>query len=271
MGMDDGGWNWSPSERFKPMQKSWACCFLHGTALGAWFVPLGSVLDQAGMHSIKPYAFAASAIAAIIPFVLRSDGRSLGPTTQGLAMGQFSRGRDGSLVALAIEQRASSWLVLLLIQIQSLFSSPTASLIGSIVFLAIDWNPSVRSDSILGDDWMDGWLLGGESLRNGHEPPCVLPQRSVWIVLACFTLRLPHHNSTLTQGHQLTLRERFGWDAIVLLRNHDHRVVFLTAAMVAVPFAAFYPYSPSQLKDLGFDRVASWMSIGQVSEVMALL
>ncbi len=65
--------------------------------------------------------------------------------------------------------------------------------------------------------------------------------------------------------------ERFGWDAIVLLRNHDHRVVFLTAAMVAVPFAAFYPYSPSQLKDLGFDRVASWMSIGQVSEVMALL
>ncbi len=41
--------------------------------------------------------------------------------------------------------------------------------------------------------------------------------------------------------------------------------------MVAVPFAAFYPYSPSQLKDLGFDRVASWMSIGQVSEVMALL
>ncbi len=61
------------------------------------------------------------------------------------------------------------------------------------------------------------------------------------------------------------------WDAIVLFANHDHRVVFLTAAMVAVPFAAFYPYSPSQLKDLGFDRVASWMSIGQVSEVMALL
>ncbi len=48
------------------MQNSWACCFLHGTALGAWFVPLGSVLDQAGMHSIKPYAFAASAIAAIM-------------------------------------------------------------------------------------------------------------------------------------------------------------------------------------------------------------
>jgi len=33
--------------------------FLHGMALASWFVPLGKVLDAAGLDSIKPKAFAA--------------------------------------------------------------------------------------------------------------------------------------------------------------------------------------------------------------------
>ncbi len=246
--------------------------FLHGTALGAWFVPLGSVLDQAGMHSIKPYAFAAFGHRRHhVPLFFGAMADRSVPPLKVLRWVSLAAAVAGSVVALAIEQRASSWLVLLLIQIQSLFSSPTASLIGSIVFSQLTGTHrfgAIRSLGTIG--WMVGcWVV---SLCGMDMSPHAFYLSGVlWIVLACFTLRLPQHNSTLTQGHQLTLRERFGWDAIVLLRNHDHRVVFLTAAMVAVPFAAFYPYSPSQLKDLGFDRVASWMSIGQVSEVMALL
>jgi MFS family permease len=40
--------------------------FLHGMALASWFVPLGSVLDSANLGSIKPVAFAAFAIAALL-------------------------------------------------------------------------------------------------------------------------------------------------------------------------------------------------------------
>src|SRR5262249_6530985 len=40
--------------------------FVHGAALGMWFVPLSTVLDGHGLHAIKPYAFAASAVAAFV-------------------------------------------------------------------------------------------------------------------------------------------------------------------------------------------------------------
>jgi MFS family permease len=40
--------------------------FIQGAALGMWFVPLSPVLDAHGLHAIKPYAFATSALAAFI-------------------------------------------------------------------------------------------------------------------------------------------------------------------------------------------------------------
>ena len=43
-----------------------ALFFLQGAALGMWFVPLSTVLDAHGLHAIKPFAFAASALAAMV-------------------------------------------------------------------------------------------------------------------------------------------------------------------------------------------------------------
>ena len=48
-----------------------ALFFLQGAALAMWIVPLSNVLDTYGLHAIRPYAFAATAIAAFIsPLVL---------------------------------------------------------------------------------------------------------------------------------------------------------------------------------------------------------
>src|SRR5690348_14976370 len=40
--------------------------FIHAMAMGMWFVPLTSVLDAHGLHAIRPYAFATSAVAALV-------------------------------------------------------------------------------------------------------------------------------------------------------------------------------------------------------------
>ena len=40
--------------------------FLHGMALAAWFVPMGTVLQASGLGEWTPYAFGASAIAALM-------------------------------------------------------------------------------------------------------------------------------------------------------------------------------------------------------------
>src|SRR5690606_39186457 len=43
-----------------------ALFFLQGAALGMWFVPLSNVLHAHGLDHIRPYAFAASALATFI-------------------------------------------------------------------------------------------------------------------------------------------------------------------------------------------------------------
>ncbi|MCU0710117.1 MAG: MFS transporter, partial [Pirellula sp.] len=68
-----------------------------------------------------------------------------------------------------------------------------------------------------------------------------------------------------------SLRERFGLDALSLLKIRDHRVIFATATLVAIPFAAFYPYTPAHMSDLGLQRTSAWMSLGQVIEVAVMI
>jgi hypothetical protein len=37
-----------------------------------------------------------------------------------------------------------------------------------------------------------------------------------------------------------------------------------------IPLAAFYPYAPTHLHDLGFAHTSAWMSLGQVTELIAM-
>ncbi len=250
-----------------------ALLFLHGMALASWFVPLGRVLDAAGVASIKPMAFAASAIAAILSplFFGAMADRSVAPTKV-LRWISFATAALVGLIAWAIQGKADSWTILLLIQVQALFCSPTSSLAGSIVFSQLIRSKrqfgSIRALGTVG--WMVGcWLIS--ILAMDSSPRAFYVSSILWMMLGAFTWRLPSEMLNKLSAQPLTLRERFGWDALSLLRNNDHRVVFITAALIAIPFAAFYPFTPAHLAELGLERTSAWMSLGQVTEVIALV
>lgn len=61
-----------------------------------------------------------------------------------------------------------------------------------------------------------------------------------------------------------------GWDALALLKNPDHRVVFLTAALFNATVAALFPFTPPHLEQLGFKHTTAWMSLAQVTEIIAM-
>ena len=247
--------------------------FLHGMALASWFVPLGRVLDVAGVASIKPMAFAASAIAAILSplFFGAMADRSVAPPKV-LRWISFATAALVGLIAWAIQGKADSWAILLLIQVQALFCSPTSSLAGSIVFSQLIRSKrqfgSIRALGTVG--WMVGcWLIS--LLALDASPRAFYVSSVLWMMLGAFTWRLPSGMLNRLSAQPLTLRERFGWDALRLLRDNDHRVVFITAALLAIPFAAFYPFTPPHLAELGLERTSAWMSLGQVTEVIALV
>lgn len=246
--------------------------FLQAMALGSWFVPLGTVLDAHGLQAIKPMAFATSSVGALVSplmFGALAD-RKASPlrVLRGLAL---ATALGLAAVATAIQLGAAAWLVLLLIQLQALCAAPTGSLVTSVVLGRMrntgrQFGP-VRASATLG--WMVGcWLVS--ALRADTSALATYLSAGVWVSVAVFTHWLPNPETPAPQG-RLTLRQRLGLDALGLFKNRDHRVVFITTALFSIPLAAFYPYAPTQLRELGLERSTAWMTLGQVTEVVALL
>ena len=245
--------------------------FIQGAALGMWFVPLSTVLDAHGLHAIKPYAFATSALAAFIsPLIfgaMADHHASPVKVLRGLAL---ATALAMVLASTAIKLRWHPWLVLALIQLHALCSSPTWSISSTIVFARLadakkEFGP-IRAMATLG--WMAGcWLvsaLGADTSALAGYSGAV-----VWLAVCAFTFFLPILD-TPKSVEQLTWHERLGLDALTLLKNRDHRVVFITGALFAIPIAGFYPYTPPHLREVGLHHTSAWMSLGQITEIIAM-
>ena len=245
--------------------------FLHAMAMGMWFVPLGAVLDGHGMTALKPYAFATSALAAFVsPLVFGAMAdRHASPVVvlRGLAV---ATALTMALASTAIQQGWRPWVVLALIQLHALCTAPTFSITTAIVLSRLQSAPRefgpIRAMATFG--WMAGcWvvsLLGADaSARAGYAGAVA------WLVVAAYTYLLPAVAAPKSAGH-VTFRQRMGWDALALLKNRDHRVVFITAALFNIPLAALFPYTPPNLRELGMEHTTAWMSLGQVTEIIAM-
>jgi hypothetical protein len=159
---------------------------------------------------------------------------------------------------------------LLLVQIYALCSAPSGSIVSAIIFSRLhdsqrQFGP-IRAGATLG--WVIGcWLVSAlntdASVRS--EYTCA----ATWLALAAFTFLLPAVPPPKATRHP-TLLERLGWDAIVLLKNHDHRTVFVTAALFSIPLAAFCPFTLLHLQQLGFWHTSAWMTLGQSTELVAM-
>ncbi len=246
--------------------------FLQGAALGMWFVPLSSVLEAHGLGQLRPYAFATSGVAAFVSPLLfgAMADRHASPVIV-LRWLAFATAVAMALASTAIQFGASPGTVLGLILLHAFCSSPTWSIASTIVLARLgdakkEFGP-VRAMATIG--WMGGCLLvsvlgADQSTLAGYAGAVA------WLAVSVFTFWLPTAEAPKA-AVGLTWMQRLGYDALTLLRNRDHRVVFLTTALFAIPLAAFYPYAPAHLRELGLEHTAAWMSLGQVTEVVAMM
>jgi hypothetical protein len=175
--------------------------------------------------------------------------------------------------ALATHAIASHWpsaAVLALIQFQALFATPTWSLVTSITLAGLreptrEFGP-VRAFGTFG--WIGGCLLisaiGADASTRAGVTTAI-----GWIAVAATSWSIPNIPPPPAVGRQ-TIRERLGLDALGLLRRPEYRVLFLTAGLAAIPLAAFYPFAPAHLRDLGFQHTSAWMSLAQATEILAM-
>ncbi len=245
--------------------------FIQAAAMGIWFVPLGTILDANGLHQIKPFAFAATALAAFIsPLMFGAMADRHVPPAKVLRWLASATGLTMAVIATAIKNGWNPWLVLALIQIFSLSYAPMFSISTALVLARLEdaqkeFGP-VRALATLG--WMGGALLiGGLNLDRSALTEYL--GAVVWLLVAVFTYFLPALEIPQSAEH-LSWSERLGLDALTLLKDRDTRVVFITTTLFNIPLCAFYPYAPTHLHDLGFAHTSAWMSFAQITEIIAM-
>ena len=92
--------------------------FIQAAAMGIWFVPLGTILDANKLHVIKPFAFAASAVAAFIsPLMFGAMADRHVPPAKVLRWLAAATGVTMAGIAAAIQQSWNPWLVLAMISV----------------------------------------------------------------------------------------------------------------------------------------------------------
>jgi nucleoside transporter len=246
--------------------------FIQAAAMGIWFVPLGTILDANGLHVIKPFAFAATAVAAFIsPLMFGAMADRHVPPATVLRWLATATGVMMAIIATAIHHHCNPWLVLLLIQIFSLSYAPMFSITTALVFARLqqahrEFGP-IRAMATLG--WSAGALLVG-ALNLDRSPFTDYLGATTWLLVAAFTYFLPALEIPAAAQH-LSWHERLGLDALTLLKDRDVRVIFIVTTLFNIPLCAFYPYAPAQLHDLGFAHTSAWMSTAQITEIIAML
>ncbi len=246
--------------------------FLQAHAIALWFVPFSTVLQGHGLGWLTPYAFAATGVAAFISPMLTGvlADRHLSATR---LLRYMSLAISVSLVLtfLAIERRWSGGWILGLVQIQQLCSAPAWGLTSMIVLARLP-DPARQFGAIRA--WATyGWLVAGLIislvLAADSSTLCGFTAAAAWLVVAGFTYFLPDVSPQVTRAGW-RWRDLLGLETFVLLRHPRHRAVFVTAGLLSIPLAAFYAYTPLHLQDLGITKVSAVMSLGQVTEALAM-
>ncbi|MCX6954121.1 MAG: MFS transporter [Verrucomicrobia bacterium] len=246
--------------------------FLQGAALGVWFVPLSLVLEAHGLAHIRPYVFATSGVAAFVsPLLFGAMADRHASPVKVLRWLAVASALSMALASTAIRFGWGPWAALGLIQLYAFCSSPMWSIASTIVFARLadakkEFGP-IRAMGTVG--WMIGCVLVSV-FGADRSTWAAYGGAAVWLTVAVFTFWLPAMEVPKAVTG-LTLSQRFGYDALALLKNRDHRVVFLTTALFTIPLAAFYPYTPPNLREIGLDQTTAWMSAGQITEVLAML
>ena len=249
-----------------------ALFFLNAAAMGMWTVPLGNVLKAHGYEAIVPFAYACSGVSAFISpmvFGALADQR-ISPTRLVRWLAVLTAGFL-ALTFFGIEQHWRPRWVLAALQVQSICAAPIFGLATAIVMARLrdpsrEFGP-VRAWATLG--WMAAGMLVSFVLVADTSVRCGYAAAATWLLSAASTFLLPDV-PPLEIKQRRTWRDVFGLEALELFAQRDHRVVFITAALFNIPMAAFYPYTPMHLRDLGVEHASAAMALGQVTELITM-
>lgn len=169
-----------------------------------------------------------------------------------------------------LELRWSPWWFIVLLGGYSLCSGPMWSLLTVISLSHLKQGekryPLVRMAATIG--WVAGGYIGSYVLKADMSVNAGYAATVARVLTAATGLLLPF---TPPLGKGASWRSLLGFDAFRLLKERDLLVFFVVTSLFSIPLAAFYMYAPEMFRWLGNPRPTAAMTIGQVSEIVAMI
>ena len=90
------------------------------------------------------------------------------------------------------------------------------------------------------------------------------------LVMGLYSLTLPHTPPT-GAGEKVSLRTVLGLDALTLMRDRSFAVFIVCSFLVCIPLSFYFAWMNAYMNELSIPNAAAKMTIGQVSDVVFLL
>lgn len=242
--------------------------FLQYFTWGAWYVTMGTYL----MTTLKTdavemgAAYANLSIAAIIsPFFIGLVADRFFSAQRVLAVLHLTGAVTLTWISYVTDFTSFWWLILL----YTLLYMPTMSLANAVSFRQMTDTerqfPTVRVFGTAG--WiLAGLFIGFMGLEATAAPFRIAAASS--LLLGLYSFFLPHTPPTRMP---VKLSDILGLDALVLFKQRNYVVFFITAITICIPLAFYYSLANPFLNAIGVENAAGKMTLGQVFESVFLL
>ena len=260
---------------FNVKKKLSTMMFMESFIFGAWFVPLWQFLSSNGFTPSQiAWSYACTAIASLIsPLLVGAIADRFFSAQKVLSFLMFA---GAAFMFIAAQQTEFTGFFIFLL-LYAMTYMPTIALVNSITFSNVE---NVEKDfpriRVLGTI---GWIfsgivcgfvptwLGYGDISSSNIPLLVSAFGS--LCLAIFATMLP--NTPPSKKANASLKELFGLDALILLKDRNFLIFFFVSFMFSVPISFYYTFANGYLTEVGLDNATGWMSLGQFSEIFFML
>ncbi|MFK7759013.1 MAG: nucleoside permease [Phycisphaerales bacterium] len=245
--------------------------FLQFFVWGAWYVTMGPFMSNAEMNAKTiGWAYTVGPIAAIIsPFFLGLVADRYFATERVLGVLHVLGGGFLCLAPMAAEQSPSMFIVVILLHM--LCYMPTLGLSNTLALHnmtnAEKQFPLIRVFGTV------GWIIANlviSKLAYDVSANMFYLAGGAGLLLGVYSFFLPHTPAP-SKGQKFSARDALGIDAISLLKDRSFAVFALCSFLLCIPLAAYYSFAGQFVGESGFEKIASTMSTGQMSEIVFML
>jgi nucleoside transporter len=246
--------------------------FLNFFVWGIWFVTMGTFLaTKVNASDVQiGLAYGTQALGAIIaPFVVGLIADRYFPAQK--ILGILHLIGAALLFTLSGKNEFDGFYPILLIYM--IIYMPSLALVNAISFKQMQEPEKefalIRVWGTIG--WIAAGLLiaglaleGKQQLQQTYVIACAIS-----VALGIYGFFLPN-TPPPKAGSKASLREILGLDALSLLKDKNYAIFFLSSVLICIPLAFYYQETNKFLNEIGVEKAAGKMTMGQMSEMIFL-